>query len=307
MSFSIEAAFQLGKGVLQPRLASLSHDWLRFGLETGFQLLGHLGGASLALLVCSYLFHFSVWDSRMWWAVAGMVVGFPVIHGTEHALRTHRQLKAREALAARLRTLAAEAELKALKAQINPHFFFNTLNTIAAMIHTDPSRAEDSIERLATMFRFILAGSERGQVTLAEELAFVDDYLAIEGARFGVRLQVTRAIDPQATSIMVPVLILQPLVENAIQHGACDDGRIVITLQVEEHPEGVRIQVADQGRGMPQGYQLGNGPGHGLRNVSERLLKTYGCGLQLVKNEPGGTVVRLFIPWRSDPLPQNTM
>ena len=93
--------------------------------------------------------------------------------------------------------MATEAELKALKAQINPHFLFNTLNTIAALIHSDPAQAEATVERLAEMFRYVLAGSERGSVPLREELAFVDDYLEIEQARFGERLRVTREIAPE--------------------------------------------------------------------------------------------------------------
>jgi len=297
MSCSIEAAYVVGKALLQPRLTSLPQDWLRFGLENGVLLGGHLGGAGLALVICGRLFHFTIWDSRLWWPVAGMVVGIPVIHGTESALRFYRQLKAREQLATRLRAMAAEAELKALKAQINPHFLFNTLNTIAALIHTDPAQAEAAVERLASMFRYALAGSQRGQVPLLDELGFVEDYLAIEKARFGARLQVQRTIDPQALAVAVPALILQPLVENAVRHGACADGRIAIHLQVESFPDGVHIQVSDQGAGMPANYHLGSGPGHGLRNVNERLLKTYGSGLQVARDQPVGALIGMFVPW----------
>ncbi len=296
MSSAIEATYLLDGAFLQPRLKHLSHDWLRFGLGIVSSLLGHIGGAGLALLVCSWLFHFSIWDTRAWWAVVGMVVGFPVIHGTESALRLHRQLKEREQLGERLQVMATEAELKALKAQINPHFFFNTLNTIAALIHTDPALAEASIERLAQMFRYVLAGSERGQVALEEELAFVDDYLEIERARFGERLQVTREIDPRALSTPVPSLILQPLVENAVKHGHGDDGCVDLDVQVESIDEGVRITVADRGPGMPTGYQIGDGPGHGLRNVDERLRKTYRRGLEVKANEPRGTIVTIHVP-----------
>jgi signal transduction histidine kinase len=296
MSSAIEATYLLDRAFLQPRLKHLSYDWLRFGLEILSALLGHVGGAGLALLACSWLFHFSIWDTRVWWAVVGMVVGFPVIHGTESALRFYRQLREREQLEERLRVMATEAELKALKAQINPHFFFNTLNTIAALIHTDPALAEASVERLAQMFRYALTGSERGQVPLEEELAFVDDYLEIERARFGKRLRVTREIDPQALSIPVPSLILQPLVENAIKHGHGDDGRIDLDIRVESDDEGVHITVADQGPGMPAGYWIGGGPGHGLRNVDERLRKTYGLGLETQKNTPHGTTAIIKIP-----------
>jgi two-component system LytT family sensor kinase len=195
-----------------------------------------------------------------------------------------------------LRTLATQAELKALKAQINPHFFFNALNTIAALIHTDPALAEASVERLAGMFRYVLAGSERGQVSLEEELAFVDDYLEIERARFGERLRVTREIDPRALSVPVPSLILQPLVENAVKHGHRDDGGIELDIRVEPVDGGVNITVADQGPGMPAGYRTGGSSGHGLRNVDERLRKMYGGGLEVRENQPQGTVVTICIP-----------
>ncbi|MBN1311580.1 MAG: histidine kinase [Anaerolineae bacterium] len=295
MSSAIEATYLLDKTFLQPRLKHLTHDWLRFGVEIAASLLGHVGGAGLALLACSRLFRFSIRDTRVWWPVAGMVIGFPIIHGTESALRFYRQLKEKEQSEERLRVMATEAELKALKAQINPHFFFNALNTIAALIHTDPALAEASVERLAQMFRYVLAGSERGQVSLQEELAFVGDYLEIEQARFGERLQITREIDPEALSVPVPSLILQPLVENAVRHGQGDNGRIDLHICIESADEGVTITVADQGPGMPAGYRIGIGPGHGLRNVDERLRKMYGSGLEVVENQPRGTAVIIRI------------
>jgi LytS/YehU family sensor histidine kinase len=212
------------------------------------------------------------------------------------AVDYYRQLREKERVEQELRTLATQAELKALKAQINPHFFFNALNTIAALIHTDPALAEASVERLAQMFRYVLAGSERGQAALEKELAFVDDYLEIERARFGERLQVNREIDPQTLSTPVPSLILQPLVENAVRHGHGDDGRIDLDIQVASIDAGVRITIADQGPGMSAGFQIGDGPGHGLRNVDERLQKMYGRGLEVRANEPRGTAVTICIP-----------
>lgn len=294
MSSAIEAAYLLDNAFLQPRLKYLTRDWLRFGLGITSSLLGHIGGAGMALLACSWVFRFSIWDTRVWWAVVGMVVGFPVIHGTESALRFYRQLKEKEKAEEQLRAMATEAELKALKAQINPHFFFNALNTIAELIHTDPALAETSIERLAQMFRYILAGSERGLVPLEEELAFVEDYLGIERARFGGRLQIAREIDPRALPVSVPSLILQPVVENAIKHGHGDDGRIDINIRVESLGEGIRITVADGGPGMPNGYRIGS-TGHGLRNVDERLRKMYGSGLEVRENEPRGTMIVLRV------------
>jgi signal transduction histidine kinase len=298
ISGSIHILYLLDQAFLHPRLEKLSRDWVHLGLEMTFSLLEHAMGALLALLVCTRIFGFDVAVTAAWIALAGMVVAFPIIHGTEMALRFFRQLKEKERQEEQLRALATQAELKALKAQIDPHFLFNTLNTIAQLIHTDSARAETTVERLAEMFRYVLDGSERGLVPLEEELAFVDAYLEIERARFGQRLRVTRQIAPQVSDTPVPSLILQPLVENAVRHGQGDGGSIDLTLRVLPQDDEVLITVADQGPGMPAGHSIGEGPGHGLRNVDERLRKTYGeaYGLEIAANEPQGAVVTVRIP-----------
>jgi signal transduction histidine kinase len=298
ISGSIHILYLLDRAFLHPRLEKLSRDWVHLGLEMTFSLLEHTVGALLALLTCTRIFGFDVAVTAAWIALAGMVVAFPIIHGTEMALRFFRQLKEKERQEEQLRALATQAELKALKAQIDPHFLFNTLNTIAQLIHTDSTRAEATVERLAEMFRYVLDGSERGLVSLEEELAFVDAYLEIERARFGQRLRVTRQIAPQVSDAPVPSLILQPLVENAVRHGQGDGGTIDLTLRVLRQDEEVLITVADQGPGMPTGHRIGEGPGHGLHNVDQRLKKTYGdaYGLEIAANEPQGTVVTVRIP-----------
>ena len=298
MSGTIDAAYLLERRFLRPRLKNLPYDWLQLGLEITFGLLDHILGALLALFVCSRIFGFVVETTIAWMVVGGMLIGFPIIHGTEIALRFYRQLKEKERQEEQLWALAAQAELKALKAQINPHFLFNTLNTIAALTHTDPAQAEATIERLAEMFRYVLAGSERGLVPLEEELSFLDGYLEIERARFGERLRVTREIAPEVLCVSVPSLILQPLVENAVRHGGGADGSVDLTIRVQPCNDEVEINIADQGSGMPSRRKIGEGPGHGLRNVDERLRKTYGqeYGLRITANEPCGTVITVRIP-----------
>jgi sensor histidine kinase YesM len=288
--------WKLDRAFIYPRLKGIPQDWLRIEMEIFISIAWHLLGTLLALVICGILFGFEVTSTTSWLLLLGVMMIFPILHGGEMTVDYYRQLREKERQEQELRSLAAQAELKALKAQINPHFFFNALNTIAELIHTDPALAEASVERLATMFRYVLADSERGQVSLEEELAFVDDYLEIEQARFGERLRITREIDPQALSVPVPGLILQPLVENAVKHGLGDDGSIIIDIRVEPVNEGARISVADQGPGMPVNYQIGNGSGHGLRNVDNRLQKTYGRGLEVDGNEPRGTVFTINIP-----------
>jgi signal transduction histidine kinase len=288
--------WKLDRAFIYPHVKRIPQDWLRMETEMFVSVFGHLLGTLLALVACGYIFGFEVAPTPPWLLLIGIMMVFPILHGAEIAVGYHRQLREKERVEQELRTLATQAELKALKAQINPHFFFNVLNTIAALIHTDPALAEASVERLAQMFRYVLTGSERGQVPLEEELAFVGDYLEIERARFGERLRVTREIDPGARSVPIPSLILQPLVENAIKHGHGDDGRIDLDIRVEAVDEGVCITVADRGPGMPPGYRIGDGPGHGLRNVDERLRKMYGRGLEMEENEPRGTAVTICVP-----------
>src|SRR5262249_18017163 len=120
---------------------------------------------------------------------------------------------------ARLKEQAARAELAALQARINPHFFFNTLNTIAALVEDDPGRAGEIVETLGGPFRDTFKAAEAGPVALAEELQFVEGYLSIEKTRLGERLRVVHVVEPAALSVKVPGLLLQPLVENAVTHG----------------------------------------------------------------------------------------
>jgi two-component system LytT family sensor kinase len=296
---TIGVLYKLDQTFLGPRLKNLSRDW-QLGLEIIASLLEHIAGAVLALFACSRIFGFVVQATTAWITVGMMFVGFLVIHSAGYALRFYRELREKERLEEQLRALATQAELTALKAQINPHFLFNTLNTIAQLIHTDSTQAEATVERLAEMFRYVLAGSERGLVTLEEELAFVDSYLEIERARFGERLRVTREATSEALGVPVPSLILQPLVENAVRHGRAADGSVDLTIGIRSHNDEVIITIADQGPGMPQDHRMDAGQGVGLRNVDERLRKTHGekYGLEIATNEPKGTIVTVRIPAR---------
>jgi signal transduction histidine kinase len=298
ISCTIYILYRLDRALLHPHLERLSRDWVHLGLEMTCSLLEHVLGALLILLVCSRVFGFALEASTAWIALAGMVIAFPVIHGTEMALRFLRQLQEKELQEEQLRTLATAAELKALKAQINPHFLFNTLNTIAQLIHTDSTQAEAIVERLAEMLRYVLNGNALRLVPLVEEITFLDSYLEIERARFGKRLHVTCKVAPGARERLVPSLLLQPLVENAVRHGHGIDGHINLTIRAETCADEVVITIADQGPGLPAHHKIGEGPGHGLHNVDQRLRKTYGeeYGLTIAANAPKGTIVTVRIP-----------
>jgi hypothetical protein len=203
-----------------------------------------------------------------------------------------------------LRLLASRAELKALRAQINPHFLFNALNAIAGLIPSEPQLADQTVEQLAEVFRYALSKSDEEWVRLDEEVEFVAAYLGVEQARFGERLQTELNVDPAAGAIPIPAMTIQPLIENAIKHGvSAVEGRGKVGLRVVLHGELLSVEVFDNGPGFAAGFSLGsigNGhsaSGHGLRNVVDRLAGYYGDAAQL-KWESGkeGTRVSLKIP-----------
>jgi two-component system LytT family sensor kinase len=197
-----------------------------------------------------------------------------------------------------LRELAASAQLAALRAQINPHFLFNSLNTIAQLISVDPAKAELCVERLAEIFRYMLTRGEAQFVPLADELNMVEAYLEIERARFGDELVFEERIDEQARRVLLPGLILQPLVENAVKHGVSrkiGGGRVTIEARLEQGD--LRLAVCDTGVGVREGAAVFE-DGVGLRNVRDRLTRLYGDDYSPeVTSRPGyGTTVSLRIP-----------
>jgi hypothetical protein len=192
----------------------------------------------------------------------------------------------------KLRSQAAIAELRALRAQINPHFFFNTLNTIAHLIETKPASAVDTVAGLADLFRYALTATKREQVPLQDELAQIRRFLDIERLRYGDNLQVEFTFDEDLQSRPVPPMLLQPLVENAIRYGADATGRISLRITVLSDAGGVAAEISDQGEGRIDLDTLLDGPGTGLRNVNQRLTLIYGRQLEFELNRPAGLLVR---------------
>jgi len=214
--------------------------------------------------------------------------------------RGYRELAENRVREERLREMATRSELKALKAQINPHFLFNALNSISALTAIDPEAARRTLERLASVFRKTLLASEQGSVPLTRELELVDAYLDIERARFGDRMRVEHSIAPGAGDVEIPPLILQPIVENAVRHGispSVDGGTVSIDARITEcllvitvRDDGVGVSIGDLHDTMSIGY--------GLRSVRDRLNTRYGSGDWItIRSEPDrGMSVRLTIP-----------
>ncbi len=205
--------------------------------------------------------------------------------------------------------LAADAKLDALRAQINPHFLFNTLNTIAAKSRTDPDEARNLLQRLADFFRY--ATQQEGHFAeFAHEYFFVRTYLSLEQARFDERLNVHYDIDPQVLVAQVPVLIIQPLVENAVKHGIAPKpggGTVTLRARVDPLAGSIRIAVRDDGVGMDAQtlaevvngtYECSSRNGVGLRNIHDRLERLFGSRyrLDIRSSVTKGTRINLEIP-----------
>jgi signal transduction histidine kinase len=200
------------------------------------------------------------------------------------------------ALAARAREEATEAQLSALQAQMNPHFLFNALNTVASLVRSNPRTAERTVEHLSDVLRRTLVRSSRTSGTVAEEIDYLKAYLAVEQQRFGDRLSVEWSITPDTLRCSLPPLMLQPLVENALRHGLgarLEGGRLSIgVIRNNGHLE---LTVTDDGAGMPPRVTEGTG----LGNLRRRLTTLYGDQARLtLETARPGTIVRLELPMR---------
>ncbi len=213
------------------------------------------------------------------------------------------QIEAAEA--DRHRQLVTKARLEALQAQIRPHFLFNVLNTIIMFSRTDVEKSRELLITLSQFFRRSL--SYRGNlITLADEIEYINTYLSLEKARFGEKLQVKMKVDPRVMGVQVPILTLQPLVENSVVHGLApkEEGGMV-GIRAHRVRDEIHVFIADNGIGMDkerlrrvfeEGF--GNNMGLGLTNVNDRLISLYGEKYRLqVKSRPGrGTAIRVRIP-----------
>ena len=233
-----------------------------------------------------------------------------------HALEYYREARRREtqaaefaAQSARLSEQLVQAQLSALKMQLHPHFLFNTLNSIASLMHKDTETAHRMIARLSDFLRMTLKNSETQSVTLDKELEFLNTYLEIEKIRFQDRLQVEMQIEPKAGATQVPNLILQPLVENAVRHGLANvatTGHLKISARRLNGK--VNIQIEDNGPGLSAAGSRSrkrktSGSGVGLTNTRARLEQFYGENFSFEiadKKESRGTIVSLEVPFKSD-------
>jgi len=220
-----------------------------------------------------------------------------VLIGTSVLQRRINEERTRKALA--LQRNLAEARLRELQSRLQPHFLFNALNSVSALIHTDVEKADEMLNRLSTLLRRVLVSGEKPLIPLREEMGLVQDYLAIEQVRYSDRLTVVETIDPETLSILVPPMILQPLAENAVKHGIEPKSTPSTLRVVSEKKESGELVIRIQNDGMdPDTESESRGHGVGLENVRSRLENAFGdeAALTLRFPEEGGALVELVLP-----------
>jgi len=225
-----------------------------------------------------------------------------VIVSLVHTLSFYRRSEERQRKALDLEARLADAKLRALRMQLHPHFLFNTLNAIATLIHKDPRAADEMITNLSELLRATLDTSEQ-EIPLRQELDFLNRYLEIQQVRFGERLRVEKEIDAAALDALVPTLILQPLVENAIRHGIEPNPTTgLVKVRARRSEAGaLHLTVGDSGAGPKP--QTKSQKGIGLANTRGRLQELYGnrARLMLTTDAEGGFAVEMEIPFRESP------
>ena len=307
----VPAAFTLPIFYLGRRYRLDSQRWPR-------AMIVHIAAAALFSAVhlgCMILVRLTMWPDAgkpptvSWGAFAQrqylmqldwLLMTYSAIIGLSYALDYRRESQARALKTANLETRLIEARLKTLQAELHPHFLFNTLHSISALVRSDPRAVEHALERLAALLRRLLDVNRGGadQIALAEEWEIVRDQLDLETLRFGDRLHIDEQIEPDALECLVPVFTVQPLVENAIRHAvATRTQTCVVRIRAAVHDEQLIIEVTDDGPGAdPRAVHAA--PGLGLSAVRQRLLALYGdrAGVRIDTAPGRGFSVRVTMP-----------
>lgn len=307
-------------------LTTVAIFWLarRFPLDRGRVLRGvvvHLAAAVVIALARSGVMVVLGWylawvrprifSTQFWGTSSQNLLFYALLLGIAHLVFYYRRYREREEAAQQLARGLTEARLQALKMQLQPHFLFNTLNAISALIPAEAKPARRMVARLGDLLRTTLEHEETQEVTLREELAFLEPYLEIEQARLADRLTVVMNIAPETLDARVPHLILQPLVENAVRHGIAsriEPGKVEISASRGPDDRFLQLEIRDDGPGVDRHLGLEaqaelrthTRRGVGLTNIRSRLEQLYGGEhrFKLENQAAGGVLVRISLPFR---------
>jgi hypothetical protein len=255
------------------------------------------GWQQLYYLICEYLNIGHLRGSGEWWDIYIPALFYVLQFGLFHSYDYHQKTQEAYNREMLLKQSAMQSELTALKAQLNPHFLYNSFNTISASVPPSQEYTRELIAVLADLFRYQLWASQQETVPLKDEISFIKKYLQMEKARFGDRLQVIFKIAPETEKVMLLPMLLQPLVENAIKHGI---GPLVgggtVTIEAQQQAQYVSISVKDTGAGFDSEKAAMSNPGIGLKNTMRRVELVYQTPFQIRANSPQGTIVSFLIP-----------
>ena len=282
-------------------LATVPLDRARLGRALAIHVLVSLALATITLIAQALILRGVMGPEPLPGGIGRIYLGlltYWVIIGVAMYADQRRVSRERELHAAKLETQLARAQIDALKMQLHPHFLFNTLNAVSGLMREDVEAADVMIAQLSELLRATLEAEDTPEVTLAEETRWLRTYLAIQQTRFGPRLQIVIDIPDACLAAMVPALILQPIVENAIRHGfSAMPGPGRVSIAARQVDGALRIDVTDEGPGVAQPIR----EGLGLRNTRSRLQALYrNKGALLVGPGPDGrgTLSRLELPLR---------
>ncbi len=304
LSTSIKVVLLFGSWYLIVRECYKFSGWVKLILHI------FAGITFVVIWYYSYLFLFDLFigieylegggfiENRIW-VMFSVCFDYGIVFSIIHVIDSVKKLRERERQAAELRELSNRQQIANLKAQLNPHFLFNTLNSINAMVSKDVDQTRSMIARLSEMLRYSLQSFEKERVSLSEEVGFVKKYLKLEKYRLGDRLHYSINIDEELNNVEIPPMIIQPIVENAVKHGiAPTEGGGLVEIDVTCNGNNMTVEVTDTGQGIADPEELKSTNGIGIRNTDEHLKKRYGrdSALQFSSNISGGTKVWFTIP-----------
>ncbi len=276
-------------------IAPVERPLVRVIIHAAFIVLGTASGLAVSAPVAYVL---SGWGPRRpWWELyTSLVIASLFVVAMVSYQKLRQRARQVERRAHRAQQAALKARLASLMSRTNPHFLFNSLNTVAGLIGENPRRAEEAVERLADLFRYTLDASRRPRVALRDEVQAAKTYLGMEELRYEDRLQYEVTLEEAAAGLRVPPLIIQPLVENAIRHGIEQRGRGRVEVKATSRDGRLIIVVSDDGPGPGRSQQVGSGTS--LADLRQRLELLYGerASLEVGEGEGGGCVATLSLP-----------